>query len=297
VTIDISDQIREMLSTNRVLDPEPSLPEYGIAATLDGATISMVFTFLRGRSYCCKYWTCHLSLHSGGRWDKLRRILTAYDIALPEQLDLSIRVVVEEGALFFEFGKPNPPRQGLEYPLVPVAASSYDDFTVEADDEPAMVLQLPDGSFSLKFHLFGYQFSDSELPICERGSPEAHAARGRPLSTSASFITPQGEWESSGPQISTSELGRFASWLEAIAQGRPSETGFDFEQPDLEFSVSETLDAFNVHLSGSLSPDWADGQCLRISFPLAELDLRQAVAALRAQLARFVNRPLPKGFE
>lgn len=293
LAIDISYQIHSMLSTNRYR--EPSWLDYRIAAKLDGATITMEFTFLRGRIYCCRYWSCHMSLHSGERWDELRRILTSHDIALSEQLDLSIRTVVEEGA-FFETEQSDSQEEGIEYSLPSAPLSYDDDFTIEADDEPPMVLQLPDGlSFSLKFHLFRYQFEDSQLPICERGDPAAHAARGRPLTTATSFRTPEGEWQRRDPQISTSELGRFASWLETVAQGRPSEPSFYFERPGLEFSVSESPNAFNVHLSGSLTPDY--GEPRTISFPLAQIDLHQGIAALRSQLSRFVSRPLPKGFD
>lgn len=293
---DISLYIHEMLSTNRVLDPEPSRSEYGIAATLDGATITMVFTFLRGRTFCCRYALCALPLHSGARWDKLRRILMAHEIALPEQLDLTIRTVVEEGA-FFKTDQPDSQEEDQEYVLPPADSSYDDDFTIEADNEPAMVLQLPDGlSFSLKFHLFRYQFAEHELPIWDRGRPEAHAARGRPLSTTTSFRTPEDEWQRFDPEISTTELGRLASWLETVAQRRLSETSFDFEQPGLEFSVSETLDALNIHLSRKLLPEWADQECRTISFPLAQVDLHQGVVALRSQLARFVSRPMPMGF-
>lgn len=293
---DISPYIHEMLSTNRLLEPKPSRPEYGIAATLDGTTITMVFTFLRSRTYCFKYALCALPLHSGARWDKLRRILMAHEIALPEQLDLSIRTVVEEGA-FFETEQPDSQEEDSEYSLLPADSSYDDDFTVEADDEPAMVLQLPNGlSFSLKFHLFRYQFAEHELPIWDRGRPGAHSERRRPLSTVTSFRAPQGEWQGFDPQISTTELGRFASWLETVAQRRLSETSFDFERPGLEFSVGESLDAFNIHLSRELLPEWADRECLTISFPLAQVDLNQGVVALRSQLSRFVSRPTPKGF-
>lgn len=295
--LDISNPIREMLSTNRVLDPEQSEPEYGIAAALDGATISMVFTFLSGRSYCCDTWGCHMSLIPGNRWDKLRRILTAHGIALPAQLDLSIRVAVEEGALFFKFGEPNPPRQGLEYPLAPVAASTYDDFTVEADFEPPMLLQHPDGTtFTLKMHLFRYRFAELDLPIVDRGRPESQAKYGRPLVTTFSLKTAVGERENSGPSISTVELGELASWLESVARGAPSAMGFDFKKRGLEFSLTDSLDALKVHLSDDSVPEWAGAEELTVSFPLASLDLDQAVAALRAQLLRFVSRPLPKGF-
>jgi hypothetical protein len=293
---DISTYICEMLSTNRVLDSEQSLPEYGITAEIEGATISLVFTFLSGKAYCCEIWGCHLSLHPGTRWDELRRILTTHGIALPEQLDLSIRVVVEEGALFFEFVNPNPPRQGLEYPLAPVAASSYDDFSVEADLEPPMLLQRSDGlQFSMKAHLMGFQFKESQLPICDRGRPDAYVERGRPLVTAISLRAAQGEWQSSWPTISTTELDGLATWLESVARGQPSVLDFDFEQRGLEFSASEALDVLNVHLSGVASPDWADDEYLTISFPLAELGLNQAVAALRSQLSRLLSRPMPKG--
>jgi len=294
VATDISPYIHDMLSTNLVHDPDQSRAEYGVAATLDDATITMVFTFLRGRTYCCNNWGCHMELHPGHRWDKLRRILTAHDIALPEQLDLSIRTIVEEGA-FFETDQPDTKDEDLEYSLPPAASSCDDSFSIEADHEPAMVLQLPDGlSFTLKYHLFDYQFADWELPVCERGSREAHAARGRPLTTATSFRTPEGEWQRRDPLISTSELGHFASWLETVAQGRPSSTRFDFEWPGLEFSVSEAVDALNIHLSRELTPDY--GESRTISFPLAQIDLQQGVAALRSQLSRFVNRPMPKGF-
>ena len=48
-------------------------PDYGLAATFDGAVIDLVLTFRAGSAYCCGEWQCHFLLFPSKRWDALRR--------------------------------------------------------------------------------------------------------------------------------------------------------------------------------------------------------------------------------
>ncbi|MBX6315292.1 MAG: hypothetical protein IRY99_20630 [Isosphaeraceae bacterium] len=122
-------------------DPEARQPpDYGVSATLDGGVIDLDLTFRGGSAYCCYEWGCHLGLPPGKRWDWLRRELAARGVLVPDRLELRITVVVEAGAMFFDWSRPEPsPRGRGWYAFAPVEAMRYQHNVVEAcnpDAEP-----------------------------------------------------------------------------------------------------------------------------------------------------------------
>jgi hypothetical protein len=103
-------------------------PDYGISATLDDDLIRLTLTFRAGSAYCCMEWGCHVGpeTYYRKRWVRLRELLVEQGIRVPERLRLDLTVVVEEGALFFDFRRPLPsPRNRGWYDFAPVAATTY----------------------------------------------------------------------------------------------------------------------------------------------------------------------------
>ena len=82
-------------------------PDYGVSASLDGGMVELTLTFRAGSAYCCCEWGCHLNLYEDKWWEWLRRELSARGVEAPPRLELRLTVVVEAGALFFEFRRPD----------------------------------------------------------------------------------------------------------------------------------------------------------------------------------------------
>jgi hypothetical protein len=99
-------------------------PNYGVSANIDGASLDVTLTFLTGSAYCCSEWGCHLNLREGKRWDWLRRELSACELDAAETLELRLTVIVEAGALFFDWSRPDSARR-CWYAFSPVAAHQY----------------------------------------------------------------------------------------------------------------------------------------------------------------------------
>lgn len=116
MAVDVTPVFAAYLARNRGLvpgDPDARrLADYGSSATLDGGVIDLTLTFRAGSAYCCYEWGCHLALHDGKRWDGLRRELAARGVRAPDRLQLRLTVVVEAGALFFDFWRPEPSARG-----------------------------------------------------------------------------------------------------------------------------------------------------------------------------------------
>jgi hypothetical protein len=101
-------------------------PDYGVSASLNGGVIDLALTFRAGSAYCCYEWGCHLALSEGKRWGWLRQELTARGVPAPDRLELHLAVVVEAGALFFDWSRPEPsPRGRGWYAFAPVEAVRY----------------------------------------------------------------------------------------------------------------------------------------------------------------------------
>ncbi len=142
VKVDVSPVFAAYFARNRGPvpgDPETrQAPDYGVSASLEGATIGLALVFRSGSAYCCYEWSCHLNLYQGKRWGWLRRELTACGFALPAQLELRLEVIVEEGALFFDCSRPEPSRRGRGwYAFGPVEARRYQVGVTEEYGDPA----------------------------------------------------------------------------------------------------------------------------------------------------------------
>jgi hypothetical protein len=99
-------------------------PDYGVSATLDGGVLELALTFRAGSAYCCDQWGCHLNLSEDKWWEWLRRELSARGVEAPPRLELRLTVVVEAGALFFEFRRPDRSRRGW-YDFAPAEEGRY----------------------------------------------------------------------------------------------------------------------------------------------------------------------------
>jgi hypothetical protein len=98
-------------------------PDYGVSASLDGEVIDLTLTFRAGSAYCCFEWGCHLALAAGKRWERLRVDLGSCDVSAIARLVLRVTVVVEAGAMFFDWSRPEPSCRGRGwYAFAPVAA-------------------------------------------------------------------------------------------------------------------------------------------------------------------------------
>jgi len=132
---DITAVLAELLTGNR--SPDPANPDcrrqaqYGVLASLKGSVLAVTLTFRRDCVYCCHEWGCHLGLFGDKRWHGLRTALAAHGIAPPPRLELRLECVVEEGAVFFNFSRPDSSRRGW-YAFAPVLAHRYEAVSAEA---------------------------------------------------------------------------------------------------------------------------------------------------------------------
>jgi hypothetical protein len=128
VAVDVSPAFAAYLARNRGPVPGDSdlrqAPDYGVTASLDGSSVALTLTFRAGWAYCCNEWGCHLNLHAGQRWEWLRRELSARGLVPVGRLELRLEVIVEPGALFFDWSKPDPTRRGW-YAFAPADAQRY----------------------------------------------------------------------------------------------------------------------------------------------------------------------------
>ena len=132
---DVAEIFAEYLAGNRgpnPADPEHrQTPNYGVVATLAGDLLEVELTFRRGSAYCCYEWGCHVALIAGKRWDIFRQRLAAHGVAPPPQIELRWTCVVEEGAISFDFSKPDLTRRRW-YGFVPATAQRWQATAVEA---------------------------------------------------------------------------------------------------------------------------------------------------------------------
>ena len=133
---DVTSVFVEKLARNR--GPHPDDPdctqasEYGVLASLEGRVLDVVLTFRSGVAYCCFESGCHLALFDGQRWHGLRRVFTAQAVVAPQQLELHLSCVIEEGALSFNIFKPDPTRRGW-YEFESATKYQYNVSVLEAD--------------------------------------------------------------------------------------------------------------------------------------------------------------------
>ena len=98
-------------------------PNYGVSARLIGPIIKLTLTFRTGAAYCCYEPDCHLSLLRQKHWTVLRRDLADAGLTVPITLELRLTMVIEAGALFYDFARPVLSRPGVRrYGFVPARA-------------------------------------------------------------------------------------------------------------------------------------------------------------------------------
>jgi hypothetical protein len=116
MALDVTSILKRLLADNRGPDPtDPEgrqSPDYGVAASLECDVLDVVLTFKKDRAYCCMEWGCHLALFDGKRREKLHQILGDSGVVAPSRLRLQMCCKTEEGALFFDFSKPDRSRRG-----------------------------------------------------------------------------------------------------------------------------------------------------------------------------------------
>ena len=159
-----------------------------------------------------------------------------------------------------------------------------------------MKLETPDGRF-FSLTIERYEFPDEELGPTE-DNPADDFCTGRFLIVSHTFRNPDGEWNASGPTMTTSELQRFIDWLDSIRLGDTSILDSDsinyayFTERVLEFTVDEALQNLRVHVSFGFLPSWGNSaETVTIEFPLKHVNLDRVIASLEQQLARFPGLP------
>jgi hypothetical protein len=134
VGVDVSPLFAAYFARNRGPVPDdPDLrqaPDYGVTASLEGSAVALTLTFRAGSAYCCYEWGCHLNLRAGQRWQWLRRELSACGLVPAERLELRLAVIVEPGALFFDWSRPDPTRRGW-YAFAPAEAQRFHAVVVE----------------------------------------------------------------------------------------------------------------------------------------------------------------------
>jgi hypothetical protein len=136
--MDVTSILKELLAANRGPDPaDPETrqsPDYGVAASLDGNVLDVVLTFKKDRPYCCMEWGWHLALFDGRQWDRLHQAIADAGVVAPPSLQRQLSCKIEEGALFFDFSKPDGNRRGW-HAFSPVAAHEYEVVKVELRGE------------------------------------------------------------------------------------------------------------------------------------------------------------------
>jgi hypothetical protein len=118
-------------------------PDYGVSARLDNAVVDLSMTFRSGSAYCCYEPGCHLNLYDGKRWGWLRRDLSALGIAPALPLELRLTVVVEAGAHFFDFSRPDSSRRGW-YVFAPEAGLGFEKVLAECVEQDGEQNVAPD---------------------------------------------------------------------------------------------------------------------------------------------------------
>jgi hypothetical protein len=149
-----------------------------------------------------------------------------------------------------------------------------------------MELRSRDGQ-SLRLDIVGYQFPDIA----------AEESDANWLRIELAGSTTRGRWRSVDPSLLTYEVAALADWFDRVANGSVQERPLEFIEPNLSFRLSPDA-TFRVYLELESRPPWAASkgapeEDLWLEFPLDSGMLREAARDLRAQLARYPERPAP----
>jgi len=111
-------------------------------------------------------------------------------------------------------------------------------------------------------------------------------------------VHPRGEWNSLDASLLTWGVKSLADWFDSIAKGDQVDVEHSFAEPNLSFRLlnrEEHRKSLAIYFELESRPRWASSEHvpaedLFIEFPLHELDLSQASAQLRRELARYPRR-------
>ena len=109
---------------------------------------------------------------------------------------------------------------------------------------------------------------------------------------------PFGEWSAVDPSLLTSEIESLIHWFEKIDTGDYSKAHLWFIEPCLEFHVIESEEhpnSIKVVFSHEYRPPWGSKEFVEkeehhLEFPLTDVDLKEVIASLQEELARFPTR-------
>ena len=137
-----------------------------------------------------------------------------------------------------------------------------------------------------------YEFPHEPLGPTEDNPAGEDFDTGRFLVISCEFENHDGKWSGSFPEMDTTGLARLIQWLDSINRDDIMLNGVHFVEYNLEFSVDETRTVLHVHAFNHFLPPWiAEGESITLRFPIADINLTNALAALRAMAEQFPGRP------
>jgi hypothetical protein len=118
------------------------------------------------------------------------------------------------------------------------------------------------------------------------------------LNVQVDVVHPEGSWKATDAALLTYEAEHLADWLAGLAHTGSVSSDESFLEPCLSFKRIRDNDGgmLRTYFDLELRPQWkpavggAGNEDLFVEAPLADLGLTDAVAELRAQLARFPQR-------
>jgi hypothetical protein len=138
-------------------------------------------------------------------------------------------------------------------------------------------------NFAVELCIVGYQF------------PDSHSAEydSNWLVIKGQVRHPRGNWNFREPCLLTYEAAQLADWLESVAADCETSSDAGFIEPNLAFEVvtAEFGRILRIIFSAESRPPWASqGVNVILEFPVAELNIAEAIREWRDQLWLFPQR-------
>lgn len=136
MSVDVTSVLVKRLARNR--GPVPGDPDhrqppnYGVEAHYDDGILFVTLTFRAGSAYCCYEWGCHFASPPSRRWDALRTELVKLGLTVPERMHLHAKTIIEDGAIFFDWSRPDRTRRGW-FDFAAHDAYQYEHIDVEGE--------------------------------------------------------------------------------------------------------------------------------------------------------------------
>jgi hypothetical protein len=141
-------------------------------------------------------------------------------------------------------------------------------------------------------HLFEMRILQYQFPHMETEDYDSNW-----LIIEGEVIHPKGSWHFRDPCLLTYEAERLASWMDAVAGGKPLPAICDFMEPTLEFRAifSAQRPVLRVYFELEARPEWASNERpgkedIWVEFPFEELNLRSIAREWRGELSAYPQR-------